>query len=63
VAVGVRPGFLASEERRRIGQTFCGEQALKSCEPVIVAMGAIVGLAAVGGSLEFAGERRPIPSR
>src|SRR6202158_335836 len=54
VAVGVGPGFFASQERRIIGETFCGEQALKSRAPVVVIMGATVGFATVGGGFEFA---------
>ena len=56
VAVGIGPGFFASQERGRIGQTFCCKQVLKSGEPVVVIMGAIVGFAAIGGGFEFAGE-------
>ena len=56
VAVGICPGFFASQERGRIGQTFCCKQVLKSGEPVVVIMGAIVGFAAIGGGFEFAGE-------
>lgn len=56
VAVGVGPGFFASQERRLIRQTFCREQVLKSGEPVVVIMGAIVGFAAVGCGFEFGGE-------
>ncbi len=57
VTIRISPGFFASEERRRIGQTFCGEKALKSRKPVVVVVRAIIGVAAVCGSLEFAGER------
>src|SRR5258708_10309309 len=56
VAVGLGPGFFASEERCGIGQTFCGEEALEGAEPVVVIMGAIVGFAAIGGGFEFGGE-------
>jgi hypothetical protein len=56
VAVGVGPGFFASKERRSIGETFGGEEALESGEPMVVVMRAIVGFAAVGGGFEFRGE-------
>src|SRR6267143_122471 len=56
VEVGIGPGFFASEERRRIGEALCGEQALEGGEPVVIIMRAIVGFAAIGGGLEFTGE-------
>jgi len=57
VTVGIGPGFFASEKRRRISQTFCGEEALQGREPVVVIMRAIVAFAAVGGGFELDGER------
>src|SRR5258706_11682824 len=56
VAVGIRPGFFASQERGRIGQTLCCKQMLDSGEPGVVIMGAIVGGAAIGGRFLLRGE-------
>src|SRR5258706_12890198 len=58
VAAGIGPGFFASQERGRIGQTFCCKQVLKSGQPVVVIMGAIVGFPALSGGVVFARDGR-----
>lgn len=56
--VGIGPGFFAGKQGRRIGQAFRCDEALESGEPVVVVMGAVVGVAAIGCGLEFGGEGR-----
>ena len=57
VSVGFGPGFLAREERRRIGQTLGGDQALERGQPVFVVARTVVGFTAIGGGLEFVRQR------
>ena len=42
--------------KRKVAIKVAFPEALKSSEPVVVIMGAIVGFAAIGGGFEFAGE-------
>src|SRR5689334_11999861 len=65
VAVGIGPSLFALKKSGCIGQTFCRDEAFESGEPVLIVMRAIVGFTAIGGGLEFAGERcRPFfPSK
>src|SRR5260370_36254199 len=64
VAVGIGPGFFASEESRRIGEALCGEQALEGGEAVVIIKRNIGRFATDGGGLGVTGEGRPpIPSR
>ncbi len=51
VPVRVGPGFFAGGERRAIAQAFGHDQPLQSREPMLVVMRAVVGLAAISGSL------------
>src|SRR5438034_1015871 len=55
--VSVGPSFLAREQRRRISQTLRRDQALQSCQPMVVVMRAVVGLTTAGCGLELIGER------
>jgi hypothetical protein len=55
--IGICPGLFAREQRGRIGQALGRDKALESRQPMLVVMRAVVGLAAIGSGLEFAGER------
>src|SRR5262249_42556191 len=55
--VGVRPGFLASEERSRIGQALGSDQMLESSKPMIIVMRAVIGFPAVRDGVELVGKR------
>ena len=55
--VSFGPGFLARDERRRLGKTFGRHETLQSSQPMLIVMGAVVGFAAVGGGCEFLGQR------
>ena len=58
MAIRVSPRVSTCAERGSIRQSLLGDETLQSCEPVIVVMRSIVGLAAIGCGLEFFGERR-----
>ena len=57
MTVGIGPVFFAGEQGGRIGQAFGCDESLKGGQPVVVVVGTVVGLAAIGCRLEFGGER------
>src|SRR5262245_33045463 len=62
--VRVGPFFFARRHRRGVGQSFFGDEAFERGEPVMVVARSVVVLAALGGRLDFVGERgRPLLPR
>jgi hypothetical protein len=57
VPVGIRPGFLARNQGRRIGQALGSDQMLESRKPMIIVMRTVVGFPATRGGIEFVGKR------
>src|ERR1700736_3910138 len=59
--VRLGPSLFARKQRRRIGQSLGQDQALQSCQPMMIVTCPVVGLAAVRCGLQFIGQRgRPL---
>jgi len=51
--VGIGPHFLTQLQRRAVNQPLGSYEALKGCEPMLIVIRAIVGLATIRGGLKL----------